>query len=323
MKNYLKTLLWISILLQTSYIFGQDKNVQELYKAIQELNKDKVEKYAKKIGNLSNSNLNGEPPLNYLFYTYREYFPDKGIEIIEILVKYGANPNSVFLGAYNTKSYALESACHSGNPQAVKKLIDLGASVKNGYPLHIAAIWRREEVIKLLVEEYGVNVNSVDQKGDTPLICSVLYYDKSQISLPIVQYLIQKGSNKNATNSKGQTALDLAIKNDNYPVINYLKSLGVQQNTTFNYEKNNKKQKTCPRCGGTGNEEEPLKIYRDCNWCQGKGYKEVKDQVVGASQIVKFYQKNPCVNCKGSGKVFSHTEIQKCIQCKGNRYIDE
>lgn len=319
MKNYWKILFGLISLSHFINLYAQDKNVQELYKSIQILDKNGVEKYAKKIGNLSSTQLNGEPPLNYLFYTFREYFPDNGIGIVEILVKHGANPNSIFYGAYNTQSYALESACQAGNAKAVKKLIELGANVKNGYPLHIAATWRRLDVVKLLVEEYHLDVNAKDYNNETPLIKSVLYYDKNEVSLPIVKYLIEKGASKDVTNSKGETALDLAIKNNNYPVINYLKSLGVQQNV----ETTTKKEKRCPKCEGTGLESESAKIYKDCNWCGGKGYKEKADQVVGANQTVKFYQKYQCTNCQGKGKIFSHTELVKCTRCYGKGFIKE
>lgn len=300
-------------------LYGQDKNIESLYESIKVLDITKIEKYAKKVGNLGNVSLNNEPPLNFMFYTYREYFPDKGIEVIEILVKNGANPNSIFYGAYNTKSYALESACQAGNPKAVKKLIELGARVSNGYPLHIAAVHRRLEVVKLLVEEYGMDVNSKDENGETPLIKAVLYFDKGGISLPVVKYLVEKGTNKNITNSKGQTALDLAIKNNNQPVVDYLRSQGVQQNVpTVTYQ-----EKRCSRCDGNGLEPESITVYRDCNWCGGKGYREKSDQVVGASQTVKFYQKYECTNCQGKGKLFSHKETPRCTKCGGKGFIKE
>ncbi len=314
----MKWLIILCVIFGCMSLNGQNKDIVNLYESIKILDIGKIEKYSKKIGDLSNVSLNNEPPLNFLFYTYREYFPDRGIEAIEILVKYKANPNSVYQGAYGSLSYALEGACHGGNPKAVKRLIELGADVKKGYPLHIAAVHRRLEIVQLLVEDYGLNVNAIDDLGKTPLINSVLFFDKSNISLPVVKYLIEKGADRNFTTEKGETALDLAIKNKNNPVIDYLKKLGVKQNIPVEISK----EKPCPRCNASG--LEPLTVvYRDCNWCGGKGYKEIADEVVGAGQVVKFYSKRVCTSCDGKGKVYSHTEQPRCQYCGGKKYVKE
>ncbi|GMI66472.1 tetratricopeptide repeat 10 [Hibiscus trionum] len=71
--------------------------------------------------------------------------------------------------------------------------------------LHVAALSGQTHVLKYLVGELKLDVNVKDDKGDTPLICAI-----AQKHFPTAVYLIDNGSNLNAMNNEGFTALHFA-----------------------------------------------------------------------------------------------------------------
>ena len=84
--------------------------------------------------------------------------------------------------------------------------------------------------VKYLVEEVGLDVNSVDDDGNT-----AVHHAASRGDTDMIRYLVSKGADVKAVNREGQTTIDLA----NGPVqrvqpwpdtIKYLESLGAKNN---------------------------------------------------------------------------------------------
>lgn len=104
-------------------------------------------------------------------------------QIIELMLKRGANPNAALEGAaegghgyivvfllkkgatgYNA---ALRGAAKAGHMYIVKMMLDKGADPYVG--LHIAAEYGHTEIIKYLLANTNVNINKKDVYGKTPL----------------------------------------------------------------------------------------------------------------------------------------------------------
>eukprot|EP01094_Clydonella_sp_ATCC50884_P014217 TRINITY_DN2458_c0_g1_i1.p1 TRINITY_DN2458_c0_g1~~TRINITY_DN2458_c0_g1_i1.p1 ORF type:complete len:409 (-),score=161.16 TRINITY_DN2458_c0_g1_i1:172-1326(-) len=82
----------------------------------------------------------------------------------------------------------LALACAGGEIQCIKMLLDKGANIERGC-LHAAAPCGREGVVEMLLEKGG-NINSLDGKGRTPLICAVEANEPE-----MVKYLCTKRAN--------------------------------------------------------------------------------------------------------------------------------
>ncbi|MEG4228888.1 ankyrin repeat domain-containing protein [Microcoleus sp. N9_B2] len=125
--------------------------------------------------------------------------------IAKILLAAGAKINIKEDNARNGKSTALlHNAAKIGFKELVQQLIKDGANVaiRDDYrrtPLHYAAT---KEVAALLM----LDINAIDQSGDTPLHLAV---DRG--SQDIAELLIANGARVNVRNAKGQTPLYRAI----------------------------------------------------------------------------------------------------------------
>jgi uncharacterized protein len=84
-------------------------------------------------------------------------------------------------------------------------------------PLLVACQQGSLTASKLLVEA-GANVNHQDESGFTPLMeAAVLGYDR------IAQYLLEHGADASLKNSEGETARDLALKEEHHDLAAILK----------------------------------------------------------------------------------------------------
>jgi TonB family protein len=96
------------------------------------------------------------------------------VELVDALLKLGANPEAKFLGLL-----PLIAAVQSGNPELVSLLISNGADIKTKFGsddstyLHLASQLGFPRMIRLLVES-GLDVDSLDSEGRTPLYLAVL-----------------------------------------------------------------------------------------------------------------------------------------------------
>ncbi len=112
-------------------------------------------------------------------------------------------------------AYKLYKAAENGDIETVEQLIAKGVSVnaknKSGsYALNAAAFKNGHKMIKLLLDN-GANVNSQNRGLDIPLICAT----KNSIgNEKTVKILIEAGSNLDAVDKDGKTALFYALKKD-------------------------------------------------------------------------------------------------------------
>lgn len=134
---------------------------------------------------------------------------EKGhLEMVKYLVEHGADVNAKCGSKYPDLETALSNASEGGYLEMMKYLLANGAII-DGYVLCETASYGSVESMKLLIEN-GADINSADiqasnGKGDTALIIALKYKNT-----PMVQLLIENGADIFAQNNEGKTALDYA-----------------------------------------------------------------------------------------------------------------
>jgi ankyrin repeat protein len=130
--------------------------------------------------------------------------------------------------ASNPDETALHYACMYGRLDIVKYLVEnVRANVeltvhKKGTPLHEACRYGKLEVVKYLIERASANVDAViDDCGDG-ILHTACGTSTSNVSLEVVQYLLNKVSNVNARSSHGWTALHCASSRGRWEVVHCL-----------------------------------------------------------------------------------------------------
>lgn len=123
-------------------------------------------------------------------------------------------------------AYGLHRLINSGamnylNPNDVRKYIqENGCDVdlpdeEGSTPLHQAAQFGLFEIAKILVLEFGANINAQATNGWTPLIeaCFIdsIYFVRDK-TVETVKFLVEQGANQSIKCSEGKTALDYAEK---------------------------------------------------------------------------------------------------------------
>jgi ankyrin repeat protein len=123
------------------------------------------------------------------------------------LIAKGADPNA----KDDQGATLLMSACHFPDIPIASFLLRHGAkpdeprSAKGRTALMVAcAYWCGMDMVKLLVA-YGADVNAAALDGTTPLMLAAMNEKQD-----VVDYLLSKGANAAAKDSKGMTALDYA-----------------------------------------------------------------------------------------------------------------
>ncbi|MCL5436787.1 MAG: ankyrin repeat domain-containing protein [Candidatus Dependentiae bacterium] len=115
----------------------------------------------------------------------------------------------------NTKDSCGQSAiiyaCEMGDLEGVKFLVKKGANTKETVGnslslLHLAVINDSSDLTKYFIEELNWNIHAVNDFNETALHLA----SQSKSGLPIVTYLIQKGSNPNMADKWGCTPLHYA-----------------------------------------------------------------------------------------------------------------
>ena len=107
---------------------------------------------------------------------------------------------------------SIHQAVFDGNIAAVKQHLDAGAEVDAkddkfvGTFLHWAAAGGQNEIVELLIAK-GADVNATDGDGDTPLHLA----GNNTATKEVAELLIAKGADVNAKNNVGDTPLDCAI----------------------------------------------------------------------------------------------------------------
>jgi ankyrin repeat protein len=135
-------------------------------------------------------------------------------DFVSMLLQLGADPNG--LGVDGTT--ALQAAALKGHGDVVALLLEKGAKVDVGLPLHDAAVGGSAAAVRALVQR-GAKVGAVDPKtGDTPL-----HYAATWGKVEAVRALLELGADAGAKNGRGRTAREEAEANGNAEVVAALK----------------------------------------------------------------------------------------------------
>ncbi|HEY0428228.1 MAG TPA: ankyrin repeat domain-containing protein [Pyrinomonadaceae bacterium] len=170
------------------------------------------------------------------------YYPEiddwKG-EIIKLLLKSGANPNTTNETNYDCNSPLMYSAKY-GQIDFVKLLLSYKADVnlkcKSGDTALSLLSWNNTpnyaELLNLLIEA-GADVNAAGESGITPLMAAV---ESGNIS--VVKMLLKKGAAVNAQDKFGRTALVFAVQGifgkPDIEIVDLLLKSGADPNLTTN-----------------------------------------------------------------------------------------
>lgn len=120
----------------------------------------------------------------------------------------------------------LRNAAIYGHKEIIEALLKLGANINskdiNGHTALTWAIFQgRIETVKVLIENRA-NLNIRDKrKGYTPLIWAIRLSigNKNQTMILIVKLLIEEGADFNLTDKKGYNALHYALDTRNYDIV--------------------------------------------------------------------------------------------------------
>ncbi|XP_025085724.1 uncharacterized protein LOC112559059 [Pomacea canaliculata] len=104
--------------------------------------------------------------------------------------------------------------------------VDVNATDPRGNTaIHIAAKRQLVGIVKRLIDIVD-NLNTTDSDGFTVLLR--LAQTPHPQCLPVLRRLVQKGADINFCSIQGESALTLAVKSNNWPVVQFLVSRGVQ-----------------------------------------------------------------------------------------------
>ena len=148
------------------------------------------------------------------------------IDIIDLLMEKGANSsikeNSGYSVLYEAM-YTISSA--DVRQRVVRILVEKGVDINSvdnygNTALYFAVLKGDKEIAKLLLDR-GAKIDALDKYGRT-----ILHYAVSIGNNEMCRLLMQDGANVNIRDKDGNTALDLAIVNSNTDLINLLQQNG-------------------------------------------------------------------------------------------------
>eukprot|EP01147_Barroeca_monosierra_P000726 gene726-4019_t len=149
-----------------------------------------------------------------------------GIQIVEELLKAGANPNITDAEASGPVHYA--ARCVS--LELLSLLIRYGANLNTGdceglRPLMIACSLGRFSTVEMLLQNKSVNIECKDARGNT-----ALHWAARMGEIEAVKLLLNHEANPVATNDKLELPLHLAVSEDNLNVSKLLLSFASTEN---------------------------------------------------------------------------------------------
>lgn len=162
--------------------------------------------------NPNTKGFNDLPPLTHVLINYDNQSKDTE-KLIESLLNHGAdpnlairNPNPSFDG-YTPLFVAITTA--NPNPNIVKMLLEKGANPNATFRgsnilMNIVANQNNTDILNLMIK-HGVDINTRDSNGLTPLMYAT--YNKEKPELMITE-LLKNGANPTYTDNKGHNASD-------------------------------------------------------------------------------------------------------------------
>jgi len=247
------------LVLQAQTVFAQDRQTENLWKAVNAGNVTDARAAIQRRADVNNRNSAGSIIIS-------RAVQNGNIEIVRLLLDNGANPNVI--GTVSS-DHPLTNAIEKGNLEMVKLLIDKGANVNarnsiGSSPLRSAISEGNIEMVKLLVDR-GVNINNSDRYG-TPFPAAAqaqniellrfllerganingrchntlnlgvqvndrtaLHHAVSTERMDIVKFLVENGINVNARDSQGRSALNIALEKGNMNIHAYLIANGAME----------------------------------------------------------------------------------------------
>jgi len=168
------------------------------------------------------------------------------LPILEALVAAGADVNAMFRVGQTTFG-TLRFALQSSDAQVIQFLLDRGADAKAQRPLNRFSMQQASvDCVQMLVRkgapvsgaqlaamagvgslasvkvlaEAGAAINEKDERGYTPLMRAAMSHTRNR---EVVEYLLSKGADAAIRNETGATALSIAERSGNSPVVEALK----------------------------------------------------------------------------------------------------
>ena len=168
------------------------------------------------------------------------------MEVLKFVIEYGAdlNANHPLMNDRHRRkgeclsNTPLDCAARSGTPKIIQLLLENGAILERSAAVHSAAgsrssgdNMRRLRNVEFLLD-LGMDVNRIESEGDPDFyeryrnfnFATPLHYAAYWNKLETVQYLLERGANKNVLSTKGESALEWASGNRNKELIELLSS---------------------------------------------------------------------------------------------------
>lgn len=130
----------------------------------------------------------------------------------------GATENEQLIGAARSNNEALlESLLKGKNAAEISELVNNLRDPIGNTLLHLAASNGAYDVIDLLLDQEGVEIDPINRlQGNTPLHCAVDYaVGEPEVGVAVVELLIEAGADPMPKNVRGKRAIDLAAGNIN------------------------------------------------------------------------------------------------------------
>ena len=204
-------------------IHAEDKNNKTiLYSAVEQGSPIIVERILKHCPDLNNKSNSGV--LNAAVQGHGFEYNN----IVKHLLEYG------FTVKPEDASNFMHAAVQNGHLELVEELLKHGADVnmlsdsalgKASIPLHVATNNGHEEVAKLLIS-HGADVNALDESGKTPI-----FYATKNASLKMTKLLL----NNKANIKDNPELLNIAVKEDRREIVEVLLQHGADVNATDEY----------------------------------------------------------------------------------------
>ena len=167
----------------------------------------------------------------------------KNTEIVELLINKGMSINDTYINNNNNTTALIEASSIVGNIEIIKILLNAGADVNatesylNKTALMMAIEYGDNDTIKLLIKSKA-DINHVDDTGNAPIDIANKMNNTNIINLLIengapndlaraikygvenkVEHLLDRSKNIDALDHNGDTALTLAIKENNVKLV--------------------------------------------------------------------------------------------------------